>query len=301
MSPPALVSVSTSAPTPSKKWPAKLKSTPSQAGSDSNPIIVEDPFSTSFSSHLSTTTVDEPIIIEDLETPAKMEVSVCSDDLPFKIPSVPSTPRPLTPSPAQRVNLPKAVYDVTPGGRGNGLIEERELSHVEPEVVPRIPLEIDGWKVFVILDCKGHWHEVTSDARHFAMNTSSSVKLKPGDKRKTGECKGHYYCDNKRCPYLLQNKNQPNVSNFFNIGSTWKGCNGCKLPVKRFGCAARKTVVYVAEEEMAVVYHVGNHKCIPNPFSKSARSEAKKVIEEKAKTALECLREIFNCPQSLSA
>lgn len=161
----------------------------------------------------------------------------------------------------------------------------------EPLFVDHVPGEIDGFMCFKIDTSEGDWRALTRDLRHFVMRTSSRKNY--CGTIKTGTCEGSYVCPNKRCPFRGTSANhQPNRVNWVNPRGTRdrKICKMCETVAEMEGCGARKLIDYNPEKEVALVYHIGKHRCWPKLDEKRLAQEAvrnRKNTTTGAKTAKE--------------
>ena len=129
-----------------------------------------------------------------------------------------------------------------------------------PEVVTKVPEDMDGKKFYMLKTSADKWHDATRDWHNFIMRSSSRVGTQ--GIRKIGFCHGSLVCPNPKCGFLFtSHQGQPNRIN-------WKTRRGqkdkiyqiCNYFATEEGCGARKLVEYLPSEETAYVYHIGNHK-----------------------------------------
>lgn len=168
------------------------------------------------------------------------------------------------------VSLPDAIRIALAG-------EASEFKHLEvvPDVVSRIPEDIDGHCIYIVPQCAATWKHDTADLRHFKMNVSRRQELY--GYRKTGTCQGYYICPNNSCGYLVQTKGKQPNRTYWVKGAVIKTCRHCGELAQRKFCGARKVLEYHFREQFAIVWHYGHHTCV----LKHSNATRKRAIEEK--------------------
>ena len=87
---------------------------------------------------------------------------------------------------------------------GRGKKFEMELFRdIVPEVKEKVPLDIDGTKMYFI-ECSDDtidWQQKYKDGRYFTLNTSKRKGFR--GVRKIGKCSGNYTCINDQCAFYL--------------------------------------------------------------------------------------------------
>ncbi len=164
---------------------------------------------------------------------------------------------------------------------------------VEPEIVNRIPHDIDGDVCYLIPNCSASWQFDVQDCRHFQMNTSSRLELI--GIRKTGVCKGNLMCVNDKCPFYEQTLGTASKGTIGRNRMYWKArvqprtCRFCNHFAQRTGCgkvpgkAVRKIVEFHTVQNYAVVFHYGEHTCIPKPDVHGKRNLVERRLKEAPK------------------
>ena len=168
------------------------------------------------------------------------------------------------------------------------LIIAKELStgrgECVPQIVSNVPEDINGDCCFIIPNCKYSWKEDSSDMRHFVMHTSARQGME--GKRKTGQCKGAFTCQNKDCSFLTTSNGVANHSHFNNFKGM-KECRSCGVVASKKPCGlltkrkVYKIVEYHEELNCAIVWHYGEHTCPPRYNTISQR----RILEKKMKDA----------------
>ena len=128
------------------------------------------------------------------------------------------------------------------------------------QVVDHIPKYIDGFKKYLIET--NNYVKDTCDLRYFVMSTSSKAKYK--GVRKVGTCHGSWECQNPYFGFMDTSVDkQPNRIDWITVKGKkdLKICSVCKHIVKRQGCGAHKLIDYNPKTKIAVVFHIGKHKC----------------------------------------
>ena len=150
--------------------------------------------------------------------------------------------------------------DFTSVGRGR-YFPTWFFDDMEPEVVTKVPEDVDGKKFYMVKTSVDRWHDATRDQHNFIMRSSSRVGFQ--GIRKIGFCHGSLVCPNPKCGFLsTSHQGQPNRINWkTRRGQKDKICQICDFFTTEEGCGARKLVEYLPSEETAYVYHIGNHKC----------------------------------------
>lgn len=142
--------------------------------------------------------------------------------------------------------------------RGKGF-NMRQFRHIEPEVVDKIPFDIDGDKVYKI-DCSedpDNYFQKYRDGRYFSLNTGSRKGFR--GKRKIGQCRGNFQCINDNCP-VVKGTGKPNAHQFITRGQE-KFCFSCELICIRQDCKAMKVTEFESATKILTVYHSGKHSC----------------------------------------
>ena len=127
-----------------------------------------------------------------------------------------------------------------------------------PEVVNRIPWNVNGIKYYVVEVCENEYFcDKYKDGRYFVMNTS---------RRKgfwgichTGKCRGNFTCTNDECAFDLEEKKH-NKTYFTTIGEQ-KFCFTCNTLTVATPCGASKMIEYNMERRLLSIYHIGEHTC----------------------------------------
>lgn len=142
-----------------------------------------------------------------------------------------------------------------------------------PEVVAKVPHNIDGLKFYLIdVPEEEPFFSKYKDGRYFEMHSSSRKGFK--GVRRVGKCRGSFICTNKCCPLFVESGKE-NQHQFTTIGKN-KFCYSCNALVHRKPCPAIKLIEYNMQGRLLEVYHKGHHTCQVKPNS----DEHDKVIEE---------------------
>ncbi len=101
------------------------------------------------------------------------------------------------------------------------------FENVTPEVVNKIPEEINGTCFYKVNASPELWSWQMADRHNFVMQTSSSVNFE--GVQKIGWCRGSFVCCNPNCPFLLTNLlKKPNTNSWMKCSSkTGKQCFSC--------------------------------------------------------------------------
>ena len=137
---------------------------------------------------------------------------------------------------------------------------EDKFVGMEPEIVDKIPDDIDGKTYYKILNVDAKtWIAKQRDCRNFIMTTSSQVDLK--GKRKVGWCRGSLKCTNPDCVFVRM-ATQRNSHNFSKKhGDKTKRCFSCGMKGVEVQCFAWKLTVYDENTQELHVKHINNHSC----------------------------------------
>ena len=122
-----------------------------------------------------------------------------------------------------------------------------------PEVVNRIPWNVDGLKYYVV---EVHDNEYFCD-KYFVINTSQRKGFQ--GIRCTGKCRGNFTCTNNGCAFYLEEK-KCNKTYFTTIGEQ-KFCFTCNTLAVATPCTAAKMIEYSMERRLLSIYHIGEHTC----------------------------------------
>ena len=128
--------------------------------------------------------------------------------------------------------------------------------------VSKLPNLIDGQCLYKVHTTHSTWHKQTSDKRYFLMQTSSRSNF--SGIWEGGVCQGSWICPNIACPFQQTSyQKQPNCINFQSMrGSRGvKICQICDTLAICKGCGAHKLLRYTQADNIATVYHIGNHVC----------------------------------------
>ena len=146
----------------------------------------------------------------------------------------------------------------------------------EPEVVDRLPGDIDGISYYKVNCTMRNYSKLTSDRRWFTLCTSS---LRGWDGiRKVGSCQGSWECINPSCSFISIH-NKVNTFHFEQKGGGMRTCYSCGHYAKANECAARKCVMIQRGSQYALVYHIGQHHCKLQHHEEGSVSYTKRCIE----------------------
>ena len=123
-----------------------------------------------------------------------------------------------------------------------------------------IPKYIDGFKKYLVQT--NNYVEDMRDLRYFTMSTSSKTSYK--GVRKVCTCHGSWECQNPYCGFIDTSvDNQPNIVDWLTVKGKKdvKICSVCRHIAKRQGCGAHKLIDYNPKTKIAIVFHMGTHKC----------------------------------------
>ena len=132
---------------------------------------------------------------------------------------------------------------------------------VERETVDRLPVGIDGTKVYVIdgfTTKNRNALKLLNDGRRWKKNCPTNWQ---GHKRvRYADCKGSSICENENCPFKLQygiiNRTQFEKRS---RNDTTIVCKGCGSVPKFICCPARRYISY--GKKSVTIYHYGEHSC----------------------------------------
>ena len=144
-------------------------------------------------------------------------------------------------------------------GRGN-YFPTHLFENDHAQVVEHIPKYIDGFKKYLI-ETNNNVKD-THDLRYFVMSTSSKAKYK--DVRKVGTCHRSWECQNPYCRFMDTSVDKrPNRIDWITVKGKkdLKICSVYKHIAKRRGCGSCKLIDYNPKTKIAVVFHIGKHKC----------------------------------------
>jgi hypothetical protein len=175
---------------------------------------------------------------------------------------------------------------------------EDKFVGMEPEIVDKIPDDIDGKKYYKILNVDAKtWIAKQRDRRNFIMTTSSQVDLK--GKRKVGWCRGSLKCTNPDCVFVRM-ATQRNSHNFSKKhGDKTKRCFSCGMKGVEVQCFARKLTVYDENTQELHVKHINNHSCaLKQDYTKTdqamreliKRNPSLSAGELARKSVIDCIR-----------
>ena len=151
--------------------------------------------------------------------------------------------------------------------------EMRQFYGMIPEVVAKVPYNINGLKFYIIdVPEEDAFHTKYRDGRHFELHSSSRKGFK--GVRRLGKCRGSFICNNKSCPLFIE-AGKKNEHQFTTIGRN-KFCYSCNCIVYRKPCSALKLVEFTSQGRLLEVYHQGKHTCQLKPNTE----ENDEVIEE---------------------
>ena len=127
-----------------------------------------------------------------------------------------------------------------------------------PEVVNRIPWNVDGLKYYVVeVSDNEYFCDKYKDGQYFVMNTSQRKGF--WGIPQTGKCRGNFTCTNNKCAFYLEEKKH-NKTYFTTIGEQ-KFCFTCNTLAVTTPCTAAKMIEYSMERRLLSIYHIGEHTC----------------------------------------
>ena len=210
---------------------------------------------------------DEIPVVEDGNAVNKDEIPVVEDenivvidgvhedeDNDFKTPYCPRNLRTL-----EHQHKNSEDGEIPKIGRGN-YFPTHLFENEHAEVVEHIPKYIDGFKKYLIET--NNYVKDTHDLRYFVMLTSSKADYK--DVRKVGTCQESWECQNSYGRFMdTPVDKQSNRIDWITVKGKkdLKICSVCKCIAKRQGCGACKLIDYNPKTKIAVVFHIGKHKC----------------------------------------
>ena len=146
-----------------------------------------------------------------------------------------------------------------------------------PEVVNKIPWEINGIKYYMVEIPEGEFFcDRYKDGRYFVMNTSRRKGFR--GVRRTGKCRGNFICRNDQCAFYKEEKKY-NQTHFRTLGED-KFCFTCNTLAVRNECGAAKMIEYELETRILRVYHYGDHKCSVRINNREHDDYMKKSLNE---------------------
>ena len=138
-----------------------------------------------------------------------------------------------------------------------GLVAMTFMVRQLPEVVNRVPWNVDGLKYYVVEVCDNDYFcDKYKDGRYFVMNTSWRKGFQ--GIRCTGKCRGNFTCTNNGCAFYLEKK--CNKTYFTSIGEQ-NFCFTCNTLAVATPCTAAKMIEYSMERRLLSIYHIGEHTC----------------------------------------
>ena len=134
------------------------------------------------------------------------------------------------------------------------------FENIHAVVVDSIPKYIDGFKKYLVQT--NNYVKDAKDLRYLIMSTSLKTSYK--GVRKVGTCHSSWKCQNPYCGFIdTPVDNQPNRVDWLTVKGKKdvKICSVCKHIAKRQGCRAHKLIDYNPKTKLAIVFHMGTHKC----------------------------------------
>ena len=131
---------------------------------------------------------------------------------------------------------------------------------VEPEVVEKIPWEIDGNVIYKVESTEDYWLDAMHDGRWWHTVDSSRKGL--NGQRKFSTCKGSFVCENDNCPKITTEGVQ-NTADFLRVKSGGYTCASCGYYAVRKFCGALRLMEFNCDTHIVTVMHQGFHICNP--------------------------------------
>ena len=141
------------------------------------------------------------------------------------------------------------------------------------EEVDLLPYDINGTKKYVLQFEMANRMESSRDGRTWKRYMPSKRKGFDGIRR-LAECVGSFRCDNDKCSYATEY----GISNRHHFKGKDYNCKHCKRPAIPVPCEARKIWEFDDSSKTVVVYHYGEHNCIPKENHKKLSDD--NIIEE---------------------